>query len=180
MTLMACPLGAQERHRQQVSSNFGLTAPHDPADLPVSRAAVVWPERSPKQVPAPRLDLQEDGTWLLAGGWELRAGDSDEWLDAVVPGTVLTSLVADGIYPDPHYGLNNLVIPEDLCRKDWWYRTELSLTDGLLAKEKLELLFNGINYRAEVWLNGGKLGRIDGAFVRGRFDITALARKEAP
>ena len=178
MTLMACPLGAQERHRQQVSSNFGLTAPHDPADLPVSRAAVVWPERNPKQVPAPRLDLQEDGTWLLVGGWELRAGDSDEWLDAVVPGTVLTSLVADGIYPDPHYGLNNLAIPEDLCRKDWWYRTELSLTEELLAKEKLELLFNGINYRAEVWLNGGKLGRIDGAFVRGRFDITALARKE--
>lgn len=178
ISLAASSIGAQERHRQQVSSNFGMTAPHDSADLPRSRAAVVLAERMPKQVPAPRLDLQEDGTYLIDGGWELRAADSREWLDAVVPGTVLTTLVAQGIYPDPYYGLNNLAIPDNLCRRDWWYRTQLPLIPELLFCKKLELLFNGVNYRADIWLNGEKLGRIDGAFIRGRFDISALAKED--
>ena len=44
------------------------------------------------------------------------------WLNATVPGTVLTTLVDQGIYPDPYFGLNNLAIPDSLCRTDWWYR----------------------------------------------------------
>lgn len=172
----AASLGAQSLHRQQVSTNFGLSAPHDPADLPHSRAEIVWPERKPKGQPDPKLLPVRDGSFIIDGGWELAEAGSAEWLDAVVPGTVLTSLVAAGMYPDPYQGLNNLVIPEDLCRKDWWYRTELPLTADLLSKPQLELLFNGINYRAEIWFNGVRLGRIDGAFIRGRFDITALAR----
>ena len=172
------PAGAQAVHRQQVSTNFGQTAPHDPADLPASRTSVQWPERVAKRMPAPRLDLSEDGSYRITGGWELREAGTEEWIDAIVPGTVLTSLVAAGIYPDPYYGLNNLAIPDDLCRKDWWYRTELPLTEELLSRKRLELLFEGINYRADVWLNGVRLGRIDGAFARGRFDITPISRKE--
>ena len=39
-------------------------------------------------------------------------------------GTVLTTLIARGVYPDPDYGLNNLAIPDSLSRQDYWYRSE--------------------------------------------------------
>ncbi len=50
--------------------------------------------------------------------------DASEWMHAIVPGTVLTTMVDRGIYPDPDYGLNNLAIPESLNKQDYWYRKE--------------------------------------------------------
>ena len=45
----------------------------------------------------------------------------DGWYKATVPGTVLTTLVNNGVYPEPLYGENNRpeVIPDSLCRRDW-------------------------------------------------------------
>jgi beta-galactosidase/beta-glucuronidase len=92
-----------------------------------------------------------------------------------VPGTVLTTLIANGIYPDPDYGLNNLSIPESLSRRDYWYRSRF-IAPAQVAGRQLTLTFNGINYSAEVWLNGVRVGPIRGAFVRGVFDVSALVR----
>lgn len=161
-------------HRQAVPSNFGLRRPQDASELPWSKADIVWPQRTPKQTPAPVLNPVLENKWELQGGWEL-SEDQSLWYDATVPGTVLATLVHQGVYPDPYFGVNNLVIPDDLCRKDWWYRTEFSLTAEQLAKESIELLFDGINYRADVLLNGVKLGDIKGAFIRGKFQIKGLA-----
>ncbi len=44
------------------------------------------------------------------------------WLPAVVPGTVLTSLVKNGVYPEPLYGENDRLIPEKLAHDSYWYR----------------------------------------------------------
>jgi hypothetical protein len=92
-----------------------------------------------------------------------------------VPGTALTTLIANGIYPDPDYGLNNLAIPESLNRQDYWYRTRFEAPAELKGK-RLTLTFNGINYEAEVFLNGVRLGHIRGAFVRGIFDVSGILR----
>jgi beta-galactosidase/beta-glucuronidase len=97
-------------------------------------------------------------------------------MNATVPGTILTSLVNCGIYPDPLFGVNNLSIPDTLCRTDWWYRTILPLPVGSSGKN-LQLLFNGINYSAEIWFNGVLVGNMRGAFMRGAFDITPFIRK---
>ena len=76
---------------------------------------------------------------VVAGGWQMAAYpdvsaelleimkpgfDTKNWLRATVPGTVLTTMIDRGIYPDPDYGLNNLVIPESLAHRDYWYRVE--------------------------------------------------------
>ncbi len=97
------------------------------------------------------------------------------WLDATVPGTVLTSLVNDGIYPEPLYGENNRPdkIPESLSRTDWWYRTTFTVPDEFAGK-KIWLNFDGINYAAEIWVNGHQVGSIKGAFLRGVFDVSAF------
>ena len=94
------------------------------------------------------------------------------WHKAVVPGTVLTSLVADGTYPEPTYGENNRPekIPESLCRKDWWYRTEFVVPKEFQG-HKVWLEFDGINYAAEIHVNGRFAGRLKGAFRRGKFEI---------
>jgi len=92
---------------------------------------------------------------------------------------VLTTLVEQGAYPDPYWGLNNLAIPESLNKQDYWYRTEFSLPPGFSGRE-LRLQFKGINYFARVWVNGNYLGHITGAFIRGEFDVTPFVRSESP
>ena len=95
------------------------------------------------------------------------------WYRATVPGTVLTSLVNDGVYPEPLYGENNRPdkIPESLCRTSYWYRTRFTVPNSFAGKH-VWLNFDGINYMAEVWVNGHDAGPIKGAFARGVFDVT--------
>ena len=96
---------------------------------------------------------------------------TSNWYAATVPGTILTSLVDDGVYPDPLYGTNNLKIPDTLCRASYWYRTTFAVPQSYEGKH-IWLNFDGINYGAEVWVNGHFMGTIQGAFARGIFEIT--------
>ncbi len=164
--------------------------PHqDPATYPKSTVPAQKPHRS-AMASSPALRDDGNGDWALAGGWKLQETrkvartahelslpgfDSRAWYDATVPGTVLTTLVDQGVYPEPTYGLNNLAIPEYLNREDYWYRDEFTPPTGF-AGHGLTLRFAGINYAADVWLNGTRLGEIKGAFRRGSFDVSSLLR----
>jgi hypothetical protein len=120
--------------------------------------------------------LQRDS--LVAGdGIALsKAGFKDtDWLPATVPATVLSSFWNAGALPDPNYGTNQLMISDSFFYADFWYRTEFSVPASLEG-QKTWLNFDGINWKAEVFLNGEKLGRIEGAFMRGRFDVTGRLR----
>ncbi|HYN00818.1 MAG TPA: glycoside hydrolase family 2 TIM barrel-domain containing protein, partial [Vicinamibacteria bacterium] len=144
--------------------------------------------------PKPALTDSGNGDLVLTGGWKLQearkvagtarelsvAGfDASSWFDATVPGTVLTTLVDQGVYPEPTYGLNNMAIPESLNREDYWYRTEFTPSRDL-AGRTLTLTLNGVNYAADVWLNGARLGEIRGAFLRGVFDVSSRLRAGEP
>jgi exo-1,4-beta-D-glucosaminidase len=117
------------------------------------------------------------------------------WIDSVVPGTVLGSQVAAGVFPDPFLGMNLRKIPgtdypvtkifgyfpmseKSPYRCSWWYRTEFAST-GTPGKSTW-LHFDGINYRANIWLNGKQIAGSDevaGAFRSYDFDISRdLAR----
>jgi hypothetical protein len=129
-----------------------------------------------------------DGVLQLAGGaWTVerasevvapvealsKAGFKDDsWLVATVPGTVLTSYLNAGALPDPNYGENQLYISDSYFCADFWYRTEFT-APAVNARQTAWLDFGGINWKADVYLNGEKLGRIEGGFIRGRFDVTA-------
>ncbi len=97
------------------------------------------------------------------------------WHPAIVPGTVLTSLVADHTYPEPLYGENSRTIPESLARQDYWYRTTILVPRAFVGRH-IFLNFDGINYAAQVWVNGSSVGTLRGAFIRGTFDISAVVR----
>lgn len=118
----------------------------------------------------------QDGAKVTAGGSEISSPGFHPhgWYAATVPGTVLTSLANDGVYLEPLYGENNRPdkIPDTLCRTRYWYRTVFTVPKDYAGKT-IWLNFEGINYAAEVWVNGKNVGEIKGAFIRGIFDITS-------
>jgi hypothetical protein len=99
------------------------------------------------------------------------------WYTATVPGTVLTSLVNNGVYPEPLYGENNRPdkIPDSLSRTPYWYRTVFKIPKAYAGRH-VWLNFDGINFSAQVWVNGRQVGAMKGAFGRGIFDISPDVR----
>ena len=170
----------------QTRAQAGYRAPQDPSTLPRSAAAFSEAKSAPEPPAKTTLERNGDSAWTLSGGWKLipapkvtataeeiaKPGFRTEgWWAATVPGTVLTTMVDRGVYPDPDYGLNNMAIPESLNKQDYWYRSEFQAPkEG--KSERRTLVLNGINYHAEVWLNGKHIGRVTGAFERGVFDVT--------
>jgi mannosylglycoprotein endo-beta-mannosidase len=131
---------------------------------------------------------------LTLGGWRLQDAarvqaspsqisalgfSTDSWYKATVPGTVLTTLVDAGVYPEPLYGENMRSIPESLNKTDYWYRTEFTAPLTPTGRHTW-LHFGGIDYAAEVWVNGAQVGDIKGAFIRGDFDISSRIRRGHP
>ncbi|MGB7758266.1 MAG: sugar-binding domain-containing protein, partial [Bryobacteraceae bacterium] len=101
------------------------------------------------------------------------------WMIATVPATVLSSYFNDGAIPDPNYGDNQNAISDSFFYSDFWYRSEFTASPAA-AGRRVFLNFDGVNWKAEVFLNGQRLGRIDGGFITGRFDVTALLRPGQP
>ena len=146
----------------------------------------------------------------LRTGWKLQSscvakssGDlisavgyrANGWIDATVPGTVLGSQVAAGVFPDPFFAMNLRKIPgmdypagkifgylpmseKSPYHCSWWYRLEFAAPAA--PGRTTWLHFDGINYRANIWLNGKRIAGSDqvaGAFRSYDFDISAsLAR----
>ncbi len=139
-------------------------------------------------VPVPLPPPEADGSLKLSGGWRLvnqgllpdKAAavstcgyDDSKWLIATVPGTILTSYLNLGAVPDPFYGDDLSQISDFFSHTNWWYRNELEIPASYAGK-RVWLNFDGINYRAYVYVNGKSAGNIDGAFIRGNFDVTEL------
>ena len=114
--------------------------------------------------------VSADGATLSKPGFHL--ANAAEWLVATVPGTVLTSYYNAGALPDPNYADNQLAISDSFFYADFWYRNEFAIPPVAPGKH-VWLNFDGVNWKADVFLNGEKLGRIEGGFMRGRFDITS-------
>ena len=100
------------------------------------------------------------------------------WYKASVPGTVLGSLVADGLFKNVFTGRHLEQIPDSLFETPWWYRIVFSLPARSPGAERAILSFLGINYRADIWLNGHKIADADsvvGGFRHFNFDISRYA-----
>ncbi len=161
---------------------------------------------SSAQTPAARQDLH--GTWRMqsscqdgAKGEQISTTgfDTSKWHPAEVPGTVVGALVTDKSLPDPNYGMNlksfpgfvsdtkglfatRDMPPDSPYRCSFWFRTEFAAPHST-GKPGAWLHFLGINYRANVWLNGTKIAdRADvaGAYRTFEFRIDHLLKKDEP
>ena len=140
-------------------------------------------------------ESEADGTQYLTGGnWKVQrasevladgvelsqAGyDDSAWLPACVPGTVLASYLKAGAVPDPNFDDNQYQVSDSFFTTDFWYRDSFVIPE---SQEGLRtyLNFDGINWKADVYFNGhllpnaieGREKSIEGAFIRGKFDVT--------
>ena len=97
----------------------------------------------------------------------------------MVPGTVLGGLAADKVIEDPTFGINMKNVDTLQFQKPWWFRTTFLLPAADL-KRYVSLRFNGINYRADLWINGKKVVGIDtfaGTFRMYTFNINPFIRE---
>lgn len=100
------------------------------------------------------------------------------WMTATVPGTVLTTMLNNKTVPDPFYGMNNEKIP-DVYKTGNDYYTYWFVKDfqeKASGNEQVWLQFRGINYKADVYLNGEKVNPhvIEGMHLRSQFNVTKL------
>jgi exo-1,4-beta-D-glucosaminidase len=118
------------------------------------------------------------------------------WYRATVPSTVVGSLVEDSVYRDPFFGMNLRSIPgttfpiganfvhtamdpQSPFALPWWYRTTFRVPATMRGK-RISLNFDGINYRANIWLNGHRLAdssAVAGTYRRYELDVTDLVNR---
>jgi exo-1,4-beta-D-glucosaminidase len=138
----------------------------------------------------PSAEVHADGAAISTAGFP-----TNGWYPAVAPSTVMSALVEDKVYPDPYTGMNLRSIPgttypifEDFSiipmpptspfRQSWWYRTEFKLPPDYNGKT-IWLGFDGINYRANVWMNGVQIAsseKLAGMWRLFQFDVTSAAK----
>jgi exo-1,4-beta-D-glucosaminidase len=152
---------------------------------------------------APESTLPLKTGWQLQSSAKVESGggvistpkfNPKGWYDVEVPTTVVAALVQHKVYPDPDFGMNlrsfpgmsypigqnfseQPMAPDSPFNVAWWYRKEFLVPAGLKGRS-IWLNFDGINYRANIWLNGKQLARSDdvaGAWRTYRFDITDAA-----
>ena len=136
-------------------------------------------------------NLQAAGDAISSEGFA-----EENWLMATVPSTVLAAQAAAGAVPDPYYGANlrqipgtsypigqnfsNLPMPQDSpYHCGWWYRKEFTAPAASAQQDRYWLHFGGINYRAEIWLNGHRIAdstQVAGAYRTYEFDVTGLLK----
>ena len=113
--------------------------------------------------------LAADGAAISADGYDAAA-----WVPVRrMPATVLQILQEAGVYPNLYFGKNMLTeVPQDLYRQDWWYRTTFTAPADYST---YRLDFPGINYRADIWLNGHRIAdstQIVGMYNDHELDVT--------
>jgi len=128
--------------------------------------------------------LELDGPWKLQGvvAGSLAAaqilqqtGAEPEWISAQVPGDVHLDLMRQGQLADPFFR-DNEQKSQWVHARDWWYRKSFQVPGELLQSERIELVCDGLDTFATIFLNGQPLGTADNMFRQFRFDIRQLLR----
>ena len=123
------------------------------------------------------------GNWKLCRASEVTASGEElsqpafnvaSWMDATVPGTVLASYLNVGAVHDPNHAANQDYISDDYFRNDFWYRNTF---EAHLDTPRQFLHFCGINFKAEVYLNGKHLANLVGAFRETDIDVTGILKE---
>ncbi len=173
--------------------------------LPICSLAVAVSQ--PSFQPAPSLTLPLREGWTIQSSAKVTAkGEaisspsfkSNDWIAADVPTTVVAAQVKNRLLPDPFFGMNlrqypgvsypigfnfsNVAMPPDSpYAVSWWYRKEFNLPN-LYSGKTAWLNFRGINYRANIFLNGKQIANsneVAGAWRTYEFNVTS-AIKQGP
>ena len=110
--------------------------------------------------------------------WQLQTADG--WIPAQIPSTIMGVLTANGIEPEALTAEDYAKIDKKQFEKSWLYRTTFNMP-ALKKGEHVLLDFDGICYRANVWLNGQQIANSDemaGTFRQFEYDVTKAIAKD--
>lgn len=96
------------------------------------------------------------------------------WHYATIPGDVYSDLQRAGVIEDPYIG-RNMVKQAWVQYYEWWYICRFNVPKDFKEKD-LQLIFGGIDYSCEIWLNGHRLGKHEGMYSPIKFDVTGLLK----
>src|SRR5438270_923101 len=114
----------------------------------------------------------------LLAGWQFREAGKDKWYPANVPGCVHTDLLNNKLIDDPFYRDTEKKL-QWIGKTDWEYQTTFNVTAEMLARKSVELVFEGLDTYANVFLNDELLLSTDNMFRTWRVDAKRFARPGA-
>jgi exo-1,4-beta-D-glucosaminidase len=119
----------------------------------------------------------DDGAVISKGNYAAK-----DWYPISVPTTVLAGLVANSEYPQLLEADNLKKVPEARFQSPWWFRREFAVPAGAKGR-RVAIEFKGINYRADVWINGHPIASstdLVGTYRNFEYYITGLVRSDVP
>lgn len=118
----------------------------------------------------------------LTGKWQFRrrknseehdsvySDDLGNWMEATVPGTVHTDLMALGKIADPFYR-DDESLDQWVCEAEWEYRKEFHIDEKFLESDRVDLVCEGLDTFATIYLNRAEVGACQNMFIPHRFDV---------
>ena len=114
-------------------------------------------------------------TLPLTKGWQFSKQGENKWYAAQVPGTIHTDLLYNKLIPDPYYRDNEKKL-QWIDKENWSYKTNFTVTPSFLRKKNVELVFDGLDTYADVYLNGQLILSADNMFRQWRIDVKKILR----
>lgn len=105
----------------------------------------------------------------INSGWVFKEAGESKWLPAKVPGTVHTDLLHNKVIEDPYYGDQENKL-QWIGEKDWVYQTSFELDANMMARDMVELIFDGLDTYATVSVNGHTVLEANNMFRSWRVD----------
>ncbi|WP_138753171.1 beta-mannosidase [Paenibacillus sinopodophylli] len=116
-------------------------------------------------------------TQLILNNWKFKACEEKEWMSAIVPGCVHTDLLRNGKIKDPFYATNEHDL-QWIDKIDWDYESNFDVAEELLQLSVLELVFDGLDTYADVYLNGQHVLSADNMFRTWKADVKTIVKAE--
>ena len=112
----------------------------------------------------------------LNNNWSFKKSTEKKWLPAKVPGSVYTDLIAQKIIPNPFYGTNNERL-HWIDTSNWEYQHNFTCNDSLFASANIELIFDGIDTYADIYINNNLLHQSNNMFRQWLINIKPFIKK---
>ena len=118
----------------------------------------------------------QDNSIELNSNWQFYHPIDKKWYKATVPGTIHTDLLYNKLIPDPYYRDNESKL-QWIDKADWEYKTVFNIAPKTFAKKIIELVFDGLDTYADVYLNGKLILQADNMFRGWTVDVKHLIKR---
>ncbi len=111
----------------------------------------------------------------INNGWKFYYAKASKWYAATVPGTIHTDLLSNKLIADPYFGDNEKKL-QWIDKENWDYKTSFTVSHKILQQKNIELVFDGLDTYADIFLNGKLLFSADNMFRQWRANIKPVLK----